>query len=332
MTTLADRLHARAARFEQRAARTRARAERAGRRITVGSDAHRDLFCQHFHDTYHEYDPETLPWPELTEVELERLRGVPFWQEVYHTERRAGAIVDAFAPQVTDPVVHAAVALQGREETRHAKLIRVMIDRYGLDATEQPLEAFPADLETAFIDFGFGECLDAFLGFGAFKTARESRFLPEAMFDIFDVLMFEETRHIVFFINYMAWRQARRGRPAPLRMLSHAWFYARAARRLGGMVGRGQEANDGRDFAVTQANLFLDGFSFRRFVEDCYRENARRMQAFDPDLLQPRLLPAIADMAASGLRLWDRARPELRAAMLASHQRSPDPRPREPVP
>ncbi len=283
-------------------------------KLDAGSEAHKELFCRQFIDTHVLYDPETLPWPELNAAELERLRGVPFWQEVYHTERRAGAIVDAFTPQVTDPIVRDAVALQGVEETRHAKLIQVMIDRYGLNATKQPLDAFPPDLETAFIDFGFGECLDAFLGFGAFKTARESEFLPEAMFEIFDVLMQEETRHIVFFINYMAWREKRRGHVAPTRALKSAWFYGRAASRLLGMVRRGQQPNDGKDFAVTQANLFLDGFSFRQFVEDCYRENARRMNVFDPDLMQPRLLPAVADLALRGLRLWDRRRPQLKRA------------------
>ena len=281
-------------------------------KIEAGSEAHKELFCRQFIDTHTVFDPAALPWPELDEAELARLRGVPFWQEVYHTERRAGAIVDAFTPHVSDPVVREAVALQGVEETRHAKLIRVLIDRYGLDATEQPLETFPADLETAFIDFGFGECLDAFLGFGAFKTARQSAFLPEAMFEIFDVLMYEETRHIVFFINYMAWREKRRGHIALTRALKSTWFYGRAGRRLLGMVRRGQQPNDGHDFAITQANMFLDGFSFRRFVEDCYRENARRMSAFDPGLMQPRLLPAVADLAVRGLRLWDKRRPQRR--------------------
>jgi hypothetical protein len=276
--------------------------------IAAGSEEHKQLFCRQFIDTHQVFDPEALPWPELDAPALARLQAVPFWQEVYHTERRAGAIVDAFTPEVTDPLVREAVALQGVEETRHARLIRVLIDRYALSATEQPIEAFPPDLETAFIDFGFGECLDAFLGFGAFKTARQSEFLPAAMFDIFDVLMFEETRHIVFFINYMAWRERRRGLSAPARAIKSAWFYGRAARRLFGMVKRGQDSNDGRDFDVTQASLFLDGFSFRSFVEDCYRENARRMSVFDPDLMQPRLLPAVADLAVRGLRLWDRGR------------------------
>jgi hypothetical protein len=36
------------------------------------------------------------------------------------------------------------------------------------------------------------------------------------------------------------------------------------------------------------------------------------MRAFDPNLLQPRLLPAIANMAVAGLRTWDRRRPHLR--------------------
>ncbi len=286
--------------------------------IEAGSEAHKTLFCRHFIDTHLQFDPETLPWPELDEAELARLRGVPFWQEVYHTERRAGAIVDAFTPQVRDPVVREAVALQGVEEARHAKLIRVMIDRYGIDAHEQQMEQFPADLETAFIDFGFGECLDAFLGFGAFKTARESKFLPSGMFDIFDTLMAEETRHIVFFINYMAWRERERGLGGARRTLKSLRFYSRAGKRLFGMVKRGQEPNDGRDFAVTQANMFLDGFSFQRFVEDCVRENARRMGEFDPALMQPRLLPGMASLALSGMRVWDRARPHLRKA--ATHE------------
>ncbi|RUT24564.1 hypothetical protein C0V97_15940 [Asaia sp. W19] len=276
--------------------------------IEPGSEAHKHYFCQQFIDTHQVFDPETLPWPELTDEELARLRAVPFWQEVYHTERRAGAIVDAFTPQIIDPEVKEAVRLQGYEEARHADLIRVMIERYGLDAQKQPLEKFPADLEKAFIDFGFGECLDAFLGFGAFKSARQSQFLPEKMFEIFDILMFEETRHIVFFINYMAWREKRRGLGRARRSVKSFRFYLRALSRLLGMVRRGQEPNDGRDFAVTQTNLFLDGFSFRGFVEDCYRENARRMTAFDPGLMQPRLLPGIADLALRGLRLWDKGR------------------------
>jgi len=280
--------------------------------MKIGSDAHKTMFCRQFIDSYTEFDPALLPWPDLEPDALDRLRSVPFWREVRHTERRAGAIVAAFTETITDPLVREAVALQGLEEARHAKLLAVMIDRYGIEAPEQPLEPLTPDLETGFIDFGFGECLDSFLGFGAFKFARQSNFLPEAMFDIFDVLMFEETRHIVFFINWMAWRETQRGRGLSLlRNANSLRFYGRAIGRLIGTVRRGQDQNDGQDFSATQASMFLEGFSFRGFVEECYRENARRMGAFDPGLLQPRFMPRLADTALSGLRLWNRLRPGL---------------------
>ncbi|MGH8117987.1 MAG: ferritin-like domain-containing protein [Rhodanobacteraceae bacterium] len=288
-------------------------------KLIAGSDAHKALFCKQFMDTHLQYTPETLPWPTLDETELTRLRGVPFWQEVYHTERRAGAIVDAYTPCVPDPVVREAIALQALEEHRHADLIRVMIERYGLNAAAQPIEALSNDLETAFIDFGFGECLDSFLGFGAFKFARKSAFLPAGMFDIFETLMFEETRHIVFFINFMAWREKQRGLGRVRRAVKSVRFYARAGKRLTGMVKRGQQPNDGKDFAVMQAGMFLEGFSFRGFLEGCYQENARRMQAFDPDLMQPRFLPAVAGLALRGMRAWDRARAPLRRGS-STHQ------------
>ncbi len=111
---------------------------------------------------------------------MKRLRSVPFWQEVLHTEQRAGAIVKAFTETIDDPVVKDAVALQGFEEARHADLLRVMIKRYGIDAKEKPLEPLSPDIETAFKDFGYGECVDSFLGFGVFKIAQEAGFLPDS--------------------------------------------------------------------------------------------------------------------------------------------------------
>ena len=233
--------------------------------MKIGSEAHRDLFCRQFIASYTEFDPERLPWPELDAAALGRLRAVPFWQEVLHTERRAGAIVEAFANTIEDDLVKQAVALQGREEARHAALLREMIRRYGIDAAEQPLEGLGRDVETAFIDFGYGECVDSFLGFGVFKFARQAGFLPDQMFDIFDTLMYEETRHIVFFINWMAWREVQRGHGAGWRRaLTALRFYGRAGKRLLGTVRQGQKANDGRDFSATQASVFLDGFTFRR--------------------------------------------------------------------
>ena len=201
--------------------------------------------------------------------------------------------------------MHDAMALQGKEESRHARLLDVMIERYGIEIGEPPLAELPADIETAYIDFGYGECLNSFLGFGAFKIARQSEFLPKSIFKIFDVLMYEETRHIVFFVNWMAYREvmSRRGSRL-LRAVTSVWFYSRAFQRMAGTIRKGASGGDGKDFAATQASVFLDGFSFRRFLEDCYAENARRMTEFDETLLRPRFLPALANVALSGLRLW----------------------------
>ena len=273
--------------------------------MKIGSQEHRDAFCAHFMSTSIDYDPETLPWPELDADGLHRLRSVPFWEEVFYTERRAGAIVAAFTETVSDPVLKQALALQGEEERRHANLIRVMIDRYRLDAAERPMEDLGPDIGRRFKDFGFGECLDSFLGFGLFKIAWQAEFLPRDMLKIFETLMFEETRHIVFFINWMAYTEAQRGGLARMVLpLTSLRYYMRALRRMAGLANRGKQLNDGKNFAATQVGMFLDGFNFRRFIEDCYAENARRMSVFEPELLRPSFLPQLAAGALKALRLW----------------------------
>jgi hypothetical protein len=87
-------------------------------------------------------------------------------------------------------------------------------------------------------------------------------------------------------------------------------YYMRALGRLVGTARRGKDLNEGKEFSATQASVFLDGFTFRRFLEDCYLENRRRMDAFDPELLRPSFLPQLAQTALSAMRLWSfRAKP-----------------------
>jgi hypothetical protein len=281
--------------------------------MKIGTEEHKTRFCEAFIASHDPYDPEALPWPELDDAALARLRAIPFWPEVLHTERRAGAIVEAYGATIGDPLVRRAVLLQGFEEARHARLLRLMIGRYGIAAGEGPLDAVSGDLYRAFADFGYGECLDAFLGFGVFQIARRSGYLPDPMFAIFETLLHEENRHIVFFVNWMAWEQVRRGRGgAWLRSAVAMRYYLRAIGRLVGTVARGQRANGGKDFSATQASVFIDGFSLRSLVEECCAEHARRMGRFDPDLLQPRFLPRLGAVALAGLRLGPGARPRRR--------------------
>ena len=112
--------------------------------MKIGSDEHKKLFCRDFIASHCRFDPARLAWPDLDAAELERLRGIPFWQEVLYTERRAGAIVAAYAETITDPLVREAVMLQGFEEARHAELLRLMIRRYGVVAEERTETAVSA--------------------------------------------------------------------------------------------------------------------------------------------------------------------------------------------
>ncbi len=271
--------------------------------IAVGSTAHLERFCRQFVASHRPYHPDSLPWPELDAAARQRLRAIPFWSEVLFTERRAGAIVAAYAATIADPVLREAVALQGFEEARHADFLRSLLRRYDIAAEERPLDPPSRDPYRAFADFGYGECVDAFLGFGVFLIARRSGFLPEAMFALFDTLLHEETRHIVFFVNWMAWHQASRGRAAWARSAVAAAYYSRAIGRLLATIRRGRGANDGRDFSATEAGVFIDGFTLRGFVEACVAEHARRMVEFDPLLLRPRLLPWTGGIVLAVLRL-----------------------------
>ena len=57
-----------------------------------GSEEHRQLFCSQFIETHELFRLELLPWLDLDDASPARLSGVPFWQAVHHTERRAGAV------------------------------------------------------------------------------------------------------------------------------------------------------------------------------------------------------------------------------------------------
>ncbi len=281
--------------------------------MKIGSEAHKELFCHDFINSHKQYEPHLLSWPDLDSTDLERLRLIPFWEEALNTEQRAGVKVDAYAKEISDPLLYEAIALQGLEEARHSRLFQYMIEHYGIKVSVSPPVEIPDDVELAFIDFGYGECIDAFLGFGLFKIARQSGFLPEPMFTIFDLLLHEELRHIVFFVNWVAYLQTSRGRGAKLlRDISSLWYYGRATQRLMGTVGRSAESSDG-DFSATEASVFLEGFSIEMLLTECLAENARRMSCFDPRLLQPKLLPTLAQVALSTLKLVPKrqSRPEV---------------------
>lgn len=271
--------------------------------MKIGSQAHKELFCRSFMESYQEYEPEQLPWPKLDNETHERLKAIPFWEKAFDTERQAGVLVSAYAQMVDDPVLKEAIALQGQEEGRHARLIKTLIERYDIEMGERPTIELSNNIEEAFMDFGFEECLDSFFAFGLFGIAREAGFFPEQFFTIFDPILDEEARHIVFFVNWFTYIQMQHGKSfLGLRTAKTAWHYRRALGNL--MEAFGNADPNGAGFTATNANSFaLDDLTPETFLAACIKENKKRMSKFDSQLLQPQLLPRLSNIAFRILQL-----------------------------
>lgn len=278
--------------------------------LQLGSPQHKELFCRSFLESHLDYEPKDLPWPDLDSIALDRLKGIPFWREALLTEREAGVMVTAFAETIDDPLIKEAIALQAREESRHASLIDVLLDRYQIEISEPPYPKVPDDILTSFIDFGFAECLDSFFAFGMFGIARQANYLPESVFAIFEPILDEEARHIVFFVNWFAYLQIQKGRPKTLRGVHALWHYGQAIKKLMAAFGNTDGNKDGVPFTAKEATHFMDGLTPELFFSICLAENSRRMQKFDPQLLRPMLFPRLSQIALSCLRLLPKRQPQ----------------------
>lgn len=271
-------------------------------RVRTGSQEHKELFCRSFIASHLVYEPSDLPWPELDPVSLARLRAIPIWSTALQVELNAGQMVTDFAATLSDPLIREAVALQGAEEARHARMVGTLVERYGLSATTHPPALPPT--EAAFVHFGYRECLDSFLGFGVFRLAREARFLPDSLVSLFTRVLAEEARHIVFFINWIAYERVRRGYGfAPFQAIATARGYGGAFLEL---IRTNREAKEGAD-------IFKDGDEFAdltiaKFLAACRAENDTNMAALDPRLLRPRVMPVLASIALGAIGAVDRLR------------------------
>ncbi len=267
--------------------------------LAIGSAEHRRLLGQFFLDTHVEYLPEQMHWPALAEEELGRLRSLPFWQEAVSTENVTSNTVAAAAALESDPLVRRAIELQGFEEMRHARLLVALTSHYRIPI-DSPPRFTPRSLESDFLFAGFGECFDSFFAFGLFALARESGFFPPALVKVFEPVMQEEARHILFFVNWVKYRRSQLAwwrRPAF--RLRCAWIILKqvASRvKTARSMGKPQPAGDGssENFTLTAHQELGAEVRLHRLLELCLTENERRMAEYDARLKRPRLVPAIA--------------------------------------
>jgi len=274
--------------------------------LVLGSEEHKKLLCRTFIDTHDPFKPEDIRWPDLDAEGLERLKSMPVWNEATRTEAATAVKVQSLGDTEKDPLLAEAISLQGYEEGRHADVLRLLTKHYGIPVMPFPDPEVPADPTRAFLRTGYGECLDSFFAFGLFRLGVEAELFPKGLTDVFEQIMQEEARHILFIVNWAAYLRARR--PVALRPAFDLWrawnIAAQAFDRLKGALqmaggGRKKTTDEASDRDRTQAGFTLKShsvfgdFSLRSFLETCLNENERRLSPYDPRLLRPMLVPSV---------------------------------------
>jgi hypothetical protein len=273
------------------------------RKPRTGSPEHRDLFCRTFVETHLPFEPETLPWPRLEARYVDLLRAFPFWSFARSMEQEADRMIATFAKTLTDPVIRAAVELQGYEEGRHGRLLNHMLERYEIEVPAVPISNIPVDRDS-WVVFGYSECTDSFVGFGGLALAREKQIFPKALLDIFEHILYEEARHIVFFINWWRYEEALAGNNSALsRTISALKYHVRAIMHTAQGAQGAAVVPAPLDLTGGGSQAILEGVSPRMFLEKALAEERAVMSRIDARLLRPRIVPFLATAALLGLRM-----------------------------
>jgi hypothetical protein len=262
--------------------------------VLIGSDEHRRLYCRTFVATHKPYRPEDIVWPQLDAEALGRLAALPVWNEAVRTEAATAVKVQTLGKAEPDPVLAEAISLQGYEEGRHADVLILLTRRYGIAVDTFPAPAPPPDPTWTFLRTGYGECLDSFFAFGLFEIGRRTELFPAELIAIFDQIMQEEARHILFLVNWAAdLRTRRRLLARPAFDLRRAWnIGAQAFDRVRGAMA--MKGSGSQDSFTMKTHRELGDFSLRQLLELCLEENERRLSSYDARLLRPALAPTAA--------------------------------------
>jgi len=264
-----------------------------------------------FIETHDPFKPTEIRWPDLDAENLARLKAMPIWNEATRTEAATAVKVQSLGDTEKDPLLAKAISLQGYEEGRHAEVLQLLTRHYGIELASSAPPEVPTNPTRAFLRTGYGECMDSFFAFGLFRMGERAQYLPKAFVAIFDTIMQEEARHILFIVNWAAYLRAQR--PLLARPAFDAWrawnVVAQAIGRLKGALemasagkGKPKETKESVETVVDNskagftmgaaASLFGD-FSLRTFFELCLAENERRLSQYDPRLLRPTMVPSV---------------------------------------
>jgi hypothetical protein len=277
--------------------------------IKIGDDEHKRLFCRMLLTTFDPYKPAVIDWPELEPDARTRLTSLPIWDIAVQTEGKAGLRVASYGEKISDPVLKRAIELNAFEERRHKSVLHNMVQAYGIKLEPEPQYLKPRDPEWAFMVTGYSECIDSFFAFGLFETAKRSGFFPPALVDTFEPVMREEGRHILFFVNWVAWY--RRNMP----LWRRPWFAAKIigvwAFLVWERIGLARDVAGGpaqdNNFTVNGAKDLGIDISVAALMDVCLSENDRRLGIYDQRLLRPNFVPRMVRLARRFMRSPKRA-------------------------
>jgi hypothetical protein len=284
---------------------TAVREARPAGAIRLGSEEHLQLFCLELLETHDPYKPSVIDWPPLDETTRARITSLPIWDIAVQTEGRAGLNVKTFGEQSCSGLLRKAVEMNAFEESRHKQVLANMVQFYGITLQEEPEYVTPRDAEWAFMVTGYSECIDSFFGFGLFDLAKTSGFFPQELVDTFEPVMREEGRHILFFVNWVAWW--RRNMPLWRRPLFElkvfaVWMFL-IWERIGtarAVESQGNVADN--NFTVTGSKQLGVDITFKKLAQICLAENDRRLAPYDERLIRPKFVPAMLRLALRFLR------------------------------
>jgi hypothetical protein len=268
--------------------------------VRLGSNEHLRLFCLELLETHDPYRPAVIDWPVLSPDALRRVTSLPIWNMAVQKEGFASISVASFAQCVKEPLLRQAIDMNAREEFRHKEVLSHLVNAYGIELEEEPAYSVPADREWAWLAIGYGECIDSFFAFGLFETARRSGYFPAELIETFDPVIREEGRHIIFFVNWVAWKWRNlRWWRRPLFALKIIAVWCQLIRDRVSIATRIDVNNAGNDvnFTATGAAAIGARMRPREMLDLCLSENDRRLAPYDPRLLRPGLVPALARIA-----------------------------------
>lgn len=268
--------------------------------ITPGNEAHKRLFCRMLLDTHNPYKPAIIDWPKLSEEERLHLVALPIWDIAVQTEGKAKIRVLSYVKRISDPLLMQAVELNGFEEGRHKVVLSNMVAAYGIKLAEEPPYNEPRDPEWAFMVTGYSECVDSLFAFGLFDLAKRSGFFAPELVDTFEPVMQEECRHILFFINWVAWHRKN------LRWWKRPIFDARRAAVFLFLVWErldtARTVGGDNNFTMTGHESMGIDVDIAGLMDTCLKENDRRMSGYDERLLRPTFVPRLVRFARRFMR------------------------------